>query len=326
LTVVDPVPKLLQRVSQRLLRRHLFHLCKDPLPFRKLNCTLPGHAKSTLEEADDFIQERLESWGYRVEREACLVQAFRCDVTKVKAHQYGTPRPDDRWYVAHNLYARKLGSAHPDEIILLVAHKDSQSWVDCPGAYDNAVGTVANLEIARVLARCRSRRSIWFLFCNEEHWPWTSVTAARNARIRGDRLIAIFNTDSVGGKRQADVDAGRKTNVTGYTRPEGEPLADLMAAVNETYKLGLIQSKARRKSPGDDDGSFIKEGFPAAVINLGSIPYGDPNYHLESDGPELVDIPNVRMATQAVLAAVVKLDGRNPGSGICNLGSGIGAP
>lgn len=314
----DPIPKLLPRVSERLLRKHLFHLAKDPLPYRKLNFTLPGHATSTLEEADDFLAARLESWVYRVEREACLAQAFRCDVTKPKAHQYGRPRPDDRWYVAQNLYAKKVGTSRPGETLVLCAHKDSQSWVDCPGAYDNAVGTVALLEIARVLASYRPRRSFWFLFCNEEHWPWTSVAAARNARIRGDRLIAIFNLDGLGGKSQADTDAGRKTHFTGFTEPQGEPLADLVTEVNDAYQIGLITSKARRLHPGDDDGSFIKEGYPAAVVCIGSIPYGDPNYHLETDAPELVDIPNLRMATQAVLAAAVRLDRSNPESIIRN--------
>jgi len=304
----DPIPRLIKQVEESRLREHLFYLAKDPLPYRKINYTLPGHDKPTLDEADDFIQARLESWGYRVEKEGCLVQAFRPDPTKPKAHQHGKPRPDDPWLIAHNLYARKRGTTGPDEIIVLVAHKDSQSWVDSPGAYDNAVGTVANLEIARVLADYPSRRSIWFLFCNEEHTPWTSRTAARNARLRGDNLVAIFNLDSMGGKAQADIDAGRKTNVTLFTAPEGERLADLMAEVNAAYDIGLAQSKFRRKRPGDDDGSFVNEGYPAAVANLGSFPYADPDYHLETDAPERVDLANLRLATQASLAAVVRLD------------------
>jgi len=304
----DLIPCLIRQVRGQRLRESLFYFADDPLPLRKLNYTLPGHAKSTLEEADDFIQGQLESWGYAVQREGCLVQAFRCDVTKPKVHQYGTPRPDDRWYIAHNLYARKTGSTHPDEIILLCAHKDSQSWVDSPGAYDNAVGTVALMEIARILAKYRSSRSFWFLFCNEEHRPWTSVTAARNARTRGDNLVAILNLDGLAGKSQVDIDAGRKPISVGWTEPPGEPLADLVAEVNEAYRIGLTASKARRLHPGDDDGSFIREGYSAAVVCIGSIPYGDPNYHLETDKAEFVDIENLRMATQAVLAAVVRLD------------------
>ena len=46
--------------------------------------------------------------------------------------------------------------------------------------------------------------------------------------------------------------AGRKTNVTLYTRPEGKRVADLMAEVNERYRIGLIQSSHQRSRPGDD--------------------------------------------------------------------------
>ena len=164
------------------------------------------------------------------------------------------------------------------------------------------------MEIARVLKDYRSQRSIWFLFCNEEHKPWTSVTAAQNAKARGDNLVAIFNLDSLGGKSQADADAGRRTNVTLYTNPEGERFADLMVDVNKIYDIGLIQEKFQRQSPGDDDGSYINAGYPIAVANLGSFPYVDPNYHRETDIPEHVDIPNVCMATQASLAAGLRVD------------------
>ena len=35
-----------------------------------------------------------------------------------------------------------------------------------------------------------------------------------------------------------------------------------------------------------------KEGFGAAILNVGSFPYVDPNYHLVTDRPEFVDIEN----------------------------------
>jgi hypothetical protein len=304
----DIIPALLAEINEENLRRNLFHIAKDPIPFRKVNYRVPGHKRSTLEETDDWIEKQMRGWGYLVEREKCEVQAFSCDLKKPRHHTYAPPLPDAPFHKVCNLYAKKAGRSHVKQIILLVAHKDSQSWTDSPGAYDNAVGTVALLEMARVLARYRNDRSVWFLWCNEEHKPWTSITAANNCRKRNDNLVAIFNTDSLGGKSDADTAAGRKTNVTLYTAPEGKRLADLMAEVNDAYKIGLIQSSYQRKNPGDDDGSFIKAGYPAAIANLGSYPYTDPNYHEAGDTPERVDIVNVRMATQAVLAAVLRLD------------------
>ncbi|MBI5819686.1 MAG: M28 family peptidase [Verrucomicrobia bacterium] len=304
----DIIPGLLAQVTEANLRRDLFYVAKQPLPFRRANYTVPGHKRSTLEETDAWIERRLRDYDYKVESDICEVQAFGCDLKKPRHHTYARPAYDSQFFTVRNLYAKKTGRRCPKEIIVLVAHKDSQSWIDSPGAYDNGVGTVALLELARVLAGYQSERSIWFLWCNEEHAPWTSNIAAKNCRQRGDNLIAIFNVDSIGGKSDEDIAAGRKTNVTLYTAPEGKRLADLMAEVNDAYKIGLIQSSYERKRPGDDDGSFIKAGYPCAVASLGSYPYADSAYHEAEDKPERVDFVNVRMSTQATLAAVLRLD------------------
>jgi hypothetical protein len=306
---VDPdIRHLIGAVDFEQMSRNLFYLSKDPLPYRKLNLTLPGHQKNTLYEADDYLASRLESWGYRVEREAVRVQAFRRDTSKPKHAQYSAPKPEDPWYTAYNLYAERKGSSHPDRIILVLAHKDSQSWIDSPGANDNAIGTVGVLEMARVLAEHRCESTIRFLFCNEEHTPWTSKTAAQKARSRGDNIVAVFNMDGIGAKTAEETAAGKKTNVTAYTEPEGERLAELMGDVNARYSIGLEQRTAKRPRPGDDDGSFVLAGYPAAVINIGSFPYGDPNYHAEGDITEKCDVENAAMTVQATLAAVATID------------------
>ncbi len=304
----DSVKQMMDRVNGQRLARDVFYLAADPLPFRKLNYTVPGHEKCTLYEADDFICAELEAAGWALQKEAVQVQAFRCDASKPKAHQYSAPEPDDPWYTAYNIYAKRTGTTHPDEIVILVAHKDSQSWVDSPGAYDNAVGTASNLEIARVLSGYEPRRSIWLLFCNEEHTPWTSVTAAEGCRERGDNVIAVLNQDGLGARSQADIDADRKVHTTRYTVEEGRWLADLMSEVIRDYGIGLIQTVSQREFANDDDGSFVKAGFPAAVHNGGSGAAGYPDYHRETDTPDKVDVETIRMATQAALAAVLRID------------------
>jgi len=304
----EVIPRYIAKVNEERLSHDLFYLSKYPLPYRKLNAVRPGQTKNTLYEADDFIESRLRSLGYKVEKEAVQVQAFRCDCSKPKSQWFSQPDPSDPWYTAYNIYAKKKGKTRPDEIIVAISHKDSQSWIDSPGAYDNAVGTVGNLEIARLLTNFSCDRSIWFIFCNEEHTPWTSVTAAQNARFRGDNIVSVFNLDGLGGKSQKEVQNGRCTNVTLYTTPEGKRLADLMAEVNTTYRIGLVQTSYQREFPNDDDGSFIKAGYSAAVANIGSFPYADPNYHSETDIPEFVDCHNVCLSVQASLAAILKVN------------------
>jgi len=302
------IRRLISAVDAERISKHVFYLAKDPLPYRKLNLTLPGHAKNTLDEADDYLAGRLEASGYRVEREGVQVQAFRRDTSKPKHAQYSAPKPEDSWYTAYNLYAEKKGRSHPDKIILVVAHKDSPSWIDSPGANDNAIGTAGVLEMARVLAEYTPEGTIRFLLCNEEHTPWTSKTAAQKAKARGDNIVAVFNLDGIGVKSAEQMAAGMKTNVTAYTKPEGKRLAELMGEVNARYSIGLEQRTTERPQPGDDDGSFVLAGYPAAVINIGSWPYGDPNYHAEGDIPERCDVKNAAMTVQATMAAVVTLD------------------
>ncbi len=302
------IRRTMSGVHKECMSADLFYLSKDPLPFRKLNLTLPGHEKCTLYEADDFLAKQLESAGYKVDRDGVAVRAFRRDTSKPISAQYSAPMPEDPTYTAYNLCAEKRGEKHPDEIIVLVAHKDSQSWIDSPGANDNAIGTVGVVEIARVLGNYKSQRTIRFLLCNEEHWPWTSATAANKAKERGDKIIAVFNTDGIGVKSPADRTAGKKTNVTAYSLPEGLKLAELMSGVNSHFQVGLEQRSVQRTFPNDDDGSFVKAGFPAAVINIGSWPYADPNYHTPGDVPELCDVENAAMTARAIIAAVMTLD------------------
>jgi peptidase M28-like protein len=304
----DPIPNLIRKINCTDLSKYLFSLSKHPLQCRKVNYTMPGHEKNSLDEADVFIASQLESYGYKIEREVCRAQAYRRDISKTINSQYSPPMPEDPWYDLYNIYAKKEGTEYPEKIIILLAHKDSQSWIDSPGAYDNAAGTVAIMEIARVLRSYESKHSFWFLFCNEECTPLTCLTAADNAKSRGDNIIAVINVDAIGGKSMDDIKNARKTNVTVFATPEGERIANMMVEANIKYEIGLAQNKYRTCSLAGDDGAFIKAGYPAAVMNIGSYPYNDPNYHTLTDVPELVDIDNILMATCLSLAGAVKFD------------------
>jgi len=240
------IQSLLPQVSLEHLRQNLFFLAKDPLSSRTLNFTRPGQSRCTLYEADDFIEEMLAKSGYPVERESVPVQAFRYDAGV--AHHFQKPQPEDPWYPAYNLYARKTGAAFPDDLIIVVAHKDSQSWLEqAPGACDNAIGTASVLEIARVLQNYESKRSLWFLFCNEEHWPWTSVTAAEKLSQSEYHVLAVFNQDGPGCK------AAHQTtpqNVTRYSTTEGKQIADQQGETN-------VPEKSQRKAAIGDDLSAL---------------------------------------------------------------------
>jgi len=301
------ITELLTTISPDNLRRILYYLCKEPIPCRTLNFTRPGQDRCTLYEADDFITQMLTDCGCSVEQQKTRVQAFQPDATV--PHGFRKPLASEPWYDAFNIFGIIPGVNVPDETIIFIAHKDSQSWLTCaPGAYDNGVGVASLLELARVSRNVEHQRTVIFLFPNEEHWPWTSIAAAELLAQSRREIIAVINVDGIGGKSDQTVLAGKATNVTRYCTAQGEHLADLMAELNETYAIGLEQSKCHCSVPNDDDGSFVNAGFARSVLNIGSFPYSEPHYHTTNDRPEHVDIENVTRAMQLCLAALVHLD------------------
>lgn len=302
----DIYKKLTPKVNKERIRKGVYYLAEDPLPRRVLNWSRPGQTLSSLEEADAWIIGQLRRSGYKPELDSTMVRAFGRDRSKPLSQQYAPPPENSPFYTANNIMVRKNGTKYPDELIIIIAHKDSQSWIESPGANDNAIGTCGALELAMVMKKYKPKHTLLFIFCNEEHTPWTSVTAAADIKASGEKVLAVINMDGIGVKAPAQ--KGQLTNVTRYTTPEGERLADMMAMLNTWHALGLQQTKFLSKQPGDDDGSFIKAGFPWAVLNIGSMPYGDPNYHTEDDTADKVDYENAKVTVQLTLAALLYLD------------------
>jgi len=296
------IQQLISQVEADRISVDLFHLSDSPIPCRTLNYALPGHAHCTLYEADEYISDRLTDLGYRIDRQTVPVQAFVPDSSK----PWGFRRPLDTepWYDAVNLLAVKPGTTKPDELVLFVAHKDSQSWLDVgPGAHDNAIGVCSLLEIARILTGHGFTRSIGFLFCNEEHWPWTSVAAAERLADSDLKVACVLNVDSIAGKPAWML--GRFPGCVRYTTDEGEKVAKLAHRLNGALGIGLEHSIHRAEVPNDDDGSFVNAGISSAVLFIGSYPYADPNYHTVRDAPHLVDVENARRATQLIIATAI---------------------
>lgn len=80
-----------------------------------------------------------------------------------------------------------------------------------------------------------------------------------------------------------------------------------MAVCAARHSVGL-DVRVFFKQCVNDDGMFINAGFRTTVINLGSWPYADSEYHLPDDVPERVNIENVVRSTQLLLAAILEID------------------
>ena len=85
---------------------------------------------------------------------------------------------------------------------MVIAHFDSiskQPEISAPGADDNASGTAAVLEIARILKDVQLDSSIQFgIFSNEEQDGLGSKHFAKKARKQGLRIKGCINLDVIG--------------------------------------------------------------------------------------------------------------------------------
>jgi hypothetical protein len=121
------------------------------------------------EQARDWIEEQLESYGYEVQRHAFTASGRR-----------GNMEPKE----IDNVYATKVGTANPDRMYIVSAHMDSfntesedQSFA--PGANDDGSGTALVLEVARVYASedVATDVSVRFILWNAEE---IGLVGARN--------------------------------------------------------------------------------------------------------------------------------------------------
>ena len=149
----------------------------------------------TVEELQKF--ETRYSWEKQDEVASYLFKKFQ---------EYDIPVEFDEYYCKDkkwkNVVATIRGKRKPEDIYMVIAHFDSiskQPEISAPGADDNASGTAAVLEIARILKDVQLDSSIQFgIFSNEEQDGLGSKHFAKKARKQGLRIKGCINLDVIG--------------------------------------------------------------------------------------------------------------------------------
>lgn len=108
--------------------------------------------------------------------------------------------PKSRLRSGGRLFATSSGpSGEPpaEEAVLIVAHHDTVEG--CPGADDNGSGVAGLLEIAKVLARYRHRRTVECIaFSLEEADCLGSCHFVKKARLAKRRIVAVLDLEMIG--------------------------------------------------------------------------------------------------------------------------------
>ncbi len=187
---------------------------------------------------------------------------------------------------SQNVIGIKRGTRSPSEIVVVGGHADSVS--QSPGANDNASGTAATLEAARMLAAIPTTRTIHFIaFGAEEIGLIGSRFYAQN---RTGTVIGMVNMDMVG--RGPGLMVGNS----------GNELTVVELAERIASRLGIRVSRFRIREAGSDHFSFEQVGVPTVFLHTGD----DEAIHTPNDvfdrvSPQLV-------AQAAALAAGTALE------------------
>lgn len=198
-----------------------------------------------------------------------------------------------------------LEGAVSDEQVIVCGHFDSISddpMNSAPGADDNASGTAAVVEAARVLSPHRFQKTIKFIcFSAEEIGLQGSGAYAPEALVRGDDIAGVLNMDMIG-----YVDASPE-DVDLVANPASEWLLDFTGACADAYVRDLPVKKIIDPAHlASDHASFWNSGYRALlVIEDADINY--PYYHTTNDTLGNVTMSLVESIVRVGIATLAEL-------------------
>lgn len=230
--------------------------------------------------AQVYLTDRFTSLGY----------------TRVWTHDYNTAFCD-------NVIAEKPGTVTPERIFVIGGHYDSiSSGGLAPGADDNASGTVAVLEAARVMAPYTFESTLYFIgWSGEEQGLIGSGAWCAWAEREGLNIEGYINLDMAGYRSDAkDLDVI-------FNGPSSW-LGDLVFELVPLYVPDLPVVPGYLTWGTSDHASFWRHGFPAVFLFEDSDFYS-PFIHTNQDviGVSLNDFEFMRENVQAAVATLATL-------------------
>jgi hypothetical protein len=230
-----------------------------------------------------------------------------------------------------NVVGRKLGTTTPDEQILVAGHYDHIPG--CNGADDNATGTAAVLELARVLGQRDYPRTLIVACWDEEELGLIGAQAyVDQAQTSGDQILFNYNFEMIGYYDDAPdsqtVPAGFEllfpTQIEALTANQfrgdflavivddaGAPHVEPLLAYAETFGLSAVLLPVPadlKNSPlladlrRSDHAAFWEVDIPAVMLTDTS-EFRYDNYHCQS-GEDAVEFLDHDFSTKIIRSTV----------------------
>ncbi|WP_299891254.1 M28 family peptidase [uncultured Lacinutrix sp.] len=206
-----------------------------------------------------------------------------------------------------NIIATQLGQTSPNNIYMICAHYDSVANY-C--ADDNASGTTAVIEIARILSeQCLDNTIVYALWDEEEIGLLGSNFYANLAQANGDNILGVLNIDMMGydGDNDNDFDVDVRQGDTGSIGMGNDVVAILN---NPAYGFNLNVNVVNPGTSASDHASFWNRGFPAVLVGE-SWENNDqtPFYHSSGDRFSTLDLPYYHQLTKIIMGYMVTKGG-----------------
>lgn len=196
-----------------------------------------------------------------------------------------------------NTIAQIKGSEFPEEYIILSAHLDS--WEGGSGATDNGTGTIAMMEVARILKKVlpNPKRTILIgLWGSEEQGLNGSRAFVLDNADVVEKTQAVFNLDN-GTGRVAQINGSGFVHAYDFV---GRWLDAVPQAITKDIKTTFPGSPG---GGGSDHASFVAAGVPAFMLSSLSWGYFSNTWHTNLDTYDKLVFDDLRY--NVILTAVM---------------------
>jgi hypothetical protein len=207
----------------------------------------------------------------------------------------------------NNVVATIPGTVSANTELIVGAHYDSESWdpASAPGADDNASGTAAVLEIARVIKQSgyQPRATLRFIaFGAEELGLLGSHDYAHKAKTVGRKISLMQNYDMIGHRLKMQPE--RFVMVVWYQGSEAEASLDSSLKCQYTTLTPMMSTSYRSQT---DSWSFVSEGYKA-VFNIEW--FFTQYYHTPQDSFKTLDMAYAGEIVRSGLALLLTMDSK----------------
>ena len=206
----------------------------------------------------------------------------------------------------YNVIASITGTDHPDSVCVMGAHYDSilssgDPFSAAPGANDNASGTAATMELARVMKKNNytPANTIEFVaFGSEELGLYGSHDYARDAFMSSKKIKFMLNNDMVSFMPSTNKEVW-SVNIMDYDNSHG--LRTEAETLIEKYcELNYFNNNTFNRQ--SDSYPFFVNGYKALFFYSGA---SDPFYHTLEDTAEKYNFEYCREIVKVSCALLV---------------------